>query len=212
MGLRKPPGAPSPSPLRNPLSGPSVHECALDRKSPAAPPRRCRACSRNGIQVWNCLVAKHPRPAVGFFGGAIPRLSGARRVLRLDGSLMRAARAALMRGVSALLVPLPSLPVLRAHRAQIDHRKDFRSQITARRATCRKAALGERSKLGETSAPFAIVFVNGHKSPYLATDRSAPPLIIFFGPSALGVMSNSKISVGTNTVAHALGMSTMPLM
>ena len=32
------------------------------------------------------------------------------------------------------------------------------------------------------------------------------------GPAALGLMSNSKMSVGNHSVAHALGMSTTPLM
>lgn len=47
---------------------------------------------------------------------------------------------------------------------------------------------------------------------YLQVARSGFDLIIFFGPAEQGVMSKSKISVGTNTVAQALGMSTMPLM
>jgi len=38
------------------------------------------------------------------------------------------------------------------------------------------------------------------------------PSSILIGPAAVGLMSNSKISVGSHTVAHAFGMSTTPLM
>jgi hypothetical protein len=36
--------------------------------------------------------------------------------------------------------------------------------------------------------------------------------MIFCGPAAVGLMSKSKISVGSHSVAQALGTSTTPLM
>lgn len=48
-------------------------------------------------------------------------------------------------------------------------------------------------------------------SPQRATGISSE-LAMILGPSALGMMSKSKISVGSQTVAQTLGMSTMPLM
>ena len=38
------------------------------------------------------------------------------------------------------------------------------------------------------------------------------PSSILIGPAAVGLMSNSKISVGSHKVAHAFGTSTTPLM
>lgn len=48
---------------------------------------------------------------------------------------------------------------------------------------------------------------------YLATARSLPAgTDLALGPSAVGVMSKSKISVGMASVAQAFGISTMPLI
>lgn len=41
---------------------------------------------------------------------------------------------------------------------------------------------------------------------------SAVPVMIFFGPSAFGFRSKSKISVGSHKVAQAFGISTTPLI
>jgi hypothetical protein len=38
------------------------------------------------------------------------------------------------------------------------------------------------------------------------------PSIIFIGPAAFGLMSKSKICVGSHSVAQELGTSTTPLM
>ena len=45
-----------------------------------------------------------------------------------------------------------------------------------------------------------------------ASGMSTPPLMPPLGPSAPGLMSKSKISVGSHNVAQELGMSTTPLM
>jgi hypothetical protein len=37
-----------------------------------------------------------------------------------------------------------------------------------------------------------------------------PPLTCLIGPAALGIRSKSKISVGSQSVAQALGISTTP--
>jgi len=84
------------------------------------------------------------------------------------------------------------------------------------------------------SAVIAEIFVNWHRDPaqlkliggapegapqqpckaYLSGDMgmSTPPLTCFTGPAALGMMSNAKISVGSQSVAQALGISTTPDM
>jgi hypothetical protein len=47
---------------------------------------------------------------------------------------------------------------------------------------------------------------------YLSGDvgMSMPPLMCLVGPAALGMMSKSKMSVGSHSVAQALGISTTP--
>jgi hypothetical protein len=49
---------------------------------------------------------------------------------------------------------------------------------------------------------------------YLSGDigMSIPPLMCLIGPSAPGITSNAKMSVGSHNVAQALGMSTTPEM
>lgn len=51
-------------------------------------------------------------------------------------------------------------------------------------------------------------YVADHRSG--ASGISIEPSRYFFGPSALGIMSHSKISVGNQRVAQALGISTTP--
>lgn len=57
--------------------------------------------------------------------------------------------------------------------------------------------------------PGAMVRPAGPYQLQLAT--SCPAGTLAFGPALFGRMSKSKISVGTATVQHALGMSTIPL-
>jgi hypothetical protein len=112
----------------------------------------------------------------------------------------------------------------------------------AENATRACAALGTRGRfLGEGHRPLlveatvfvALEFVQGHLGlqlglakarhrtssaarleslDYVTTAKSLPGGTDSVGPAALGVMSKSKISVGMAKVAHAFGMSTMPLI
>ena len=61
-----------------------------------------------------------------------------------------------------------------------------------------------------TSRPRKIAGADDH----LSGDNgiSTPPFTCLIGPAALGMMSKSKISVGSQSVAQALGISTTPEM
>ena len=125
---------------------------------------------------------------------------------------MGAAGTADVRRVSALFIALMSDAVFRTHRAKIDNRENSRRTLSTVRTGRRPAALRNVPEFLKRSAVGAFVFVNRHGVSYFATDKSVLPLSIFFGPSAFGMMSNLKISVGRKTVAQAFGISTIPLM
>ncbi len=107
----------------------------------------------------------------------------------------------------------------------------------AMRTIVPKVAFRHRPYLGKGAAIGAEIFVSGHRLPldvsckfgcgmafghtasvrargtrYLSGDsgRSMPPLICLIGPAALGMISKSKISVGSQSVAQAFGISTTP--
>ena len=70
--------------------------------------------------------------------------------------------------------------------------------------------LREWSERLEQTVRGTLVLVDGHG--YSAFARSMAWSTTTDGPLALGLTSKLKISVGTASVAHALGLSTMPLM
>ena len=76
--------------------------------------------------------------------------------------------------------------------------------------------LRHRPSARSPAPAFTQIFIDRHAwvSLHLSADMgmSTPPWIAFTGPAALGLMSNSKICVGSHKVAQALGMSTTPLM
>lgn len=119
--------------------------------------------------------------------------------------------------VPALLVSQVSLATIRGHQAEV-RRGDLASgDPEAFRAFGRDIAVFDAAVQGKRTARATLVFVGGHRDEagsrfYLASARSILPSNAFFGPAALGRMSNEKISVGTYNVAQALGISTMPLM
>src|SRR5262245_49080775 len=84
------------------------------------------------------------------------------------------------------------------------------SRCAARRAGEGRVALGHRAQGLEGAAAMAAVFVGRHELSYLSGDigMSVALLTALTGPLALGRMSKSKICVGSQSVAQALGIST----
>jgi hypothetical protein len=157
------------------------------------------------------LMTQHPRSPIRFKRALETRFRSG--LFRSCAAVVGAAGTAHVRGMGALFISFPCEPIGRTHGAQVNNRKDFDCGNSTGRTFRRQAAFSKRTPFGESAALPAIIFVNRHGILlYFATERSAPLLIIFFGPSAFGMMSNSKISVGRNTVAQAFGISTIPLM
>src|SRR5690606_28816758 len=87
-------------------------------------------------------------------------------------------------------------------------------QLTALWAGARLCTLLKGRQLIEKPVVGALVIVDGHGTYSLSLDKgtSIAPDTFAPGPSALGLSSISKISVGNQNVAQALGISTTPLM
>lgn len=106
------------------------------------------------------------------------------------------------------------------HQSETWRRHHPRGGPAAKRAEGAIVALGDAAVEGEFSAVPTVVVVKGHGSccgsrlgrSQDTRARSILPSRYFLGPDEFGRMSNEKISVGTYSVAQALGMSTMPLM
>ena len=83
------------------------------------------------------------------------------------------------------------------------------------RAGQRIAAFAHGTECGENTAFPAFVIVHWHCSPQFKSGDNGietSPEMAFTGPEAFGMMSKSKISVGSQSVAKAFGMSTTPDM
>src|SRR5690606_20646642 len=122
----------------------------------------------------------------------------------------RAPRAA--RLVRRLLVALVCRAPGAVHDGQPRRRQNARAERAAG-AVRRQPGIAHLAQGAEGAAVGTGVFVDGHRMvPQEAAGMSGPGVTSFSGPSALGLRSKSKISVGSHRVAQALGMSTTPLM
>src|SRR5688572_12156205 len=122
--------------------------------------------------------------------------------------------------VSTLLVPIVRDPCVGVHQRQVRRAQHTTGVARTRRAGHVLFAQDDAVRSFEGSVFWTFVFVDRHLGSlawlgftrYLTTAKSTSEVTDFCGPLALGLMSNEKISVGKASVAHALGMSTMPLM
>lgn len=171
-------------------------------------------------------VAQHPRTLRRFDGRRLGRTMIARTAMTaLAGALlrhyrfMRAFLIAFMRGAGGF-----------GDHRQVRRRNDSRRRASTFGTIRRPGRIGHLGEIRERAAVIADIFVQRHCSkllyvcdstaapagaalPRQATRaRSTPPPTWAIGPDAFGFMSNSKISVGSHSVAHALGISTIPLM
>ena len=168
----------------------------------------------------NRLVSQHPRAFARGGGLKLARFAEVHFAIgfllpgfRWRATTTTAAATMARHGVGlmlAFLIPREGLTPVTRHQAEIRRKNDPNRGLTAFRARCWKIAFGQATAERELAAARTFVFVEWHGS-YFTLARSLP-LTIFFGPLALGMMSNLKISVGRYNVAHAFGMSTMPLM
>lgn len=166
-------------------------------------------------------VADHPRPFRWKGLGPI------RRSHRRLGPRARTA-AATRRMLQALIVARAARLVLGAlvhvHRAA-------RSSLQQSQSWCRRKhppagtaalgaggrfiALGHCPKRVESTAGGAVVFIGWHRNYTFKSyeiGMSILPSRNFVGPAAVGLMSKSKICVGSHKVAQAFGTSTTPLI
>jgi hypothetical protein len=89
--------------------------------------------------------------------------------------------------------------------------QNARGRLTTGRAGGGGGEVLDRTVELEDAVRATLVLVKGHDAPQVTEARSCPAGIAG-RDSALGRMSMAKISVGMASVAHALGMSTIPLM
>ena len=181
----------------------------------------------------------HPRPAAWKGLGAVfSTLHGTGRELatatraaltvpRLELSkALRRVRAALVGGVRQAALP--------RHRGKIRCGEECaRRQPAALRTGLRRVAFRHRPHLRERATLTAEIVIDRHclisllmhlrrrrrqtasaRDPrhHLSGDSGmgVPPFTCEIGPLALGMMSKSKMSVGSHSVAQALGISTTP--
>src|SRR5689334_15070055 len=123
---------------------------------------------------------------------------------------------------AARLVPGALVGLHRAARARGHQREPRRGRKHAWRCGAAVGACGgivalaRRPQRLEAAALAAGVVVGGHgrvrQARSCESGMSMLPSIIFTGPAAFGLMSKSKICVGSQSVAQELGTSTTPLM
>lgn len=92
--------------------------------------------------------------------------------------------------------------------------QDSRRALAAVRAGLGLGTPGHRAQRLERAATRAVIFVGRHRRAQTSGDSgmSTPFVTDAVGPFADGLMSKSKIAVGSHSVAQAFGMSTTPLM
>jgi hypothetical protein len=112
--------------------------------------------------------------------------------------------------VTTLLVAIARDHLTRFHLRQARRTQDAPGTITAIGTRLGQRGVAQAANGFKHAVRSALVFVHRHDQSAFA--KSMLPFSILIGPLALGLMSNAKISVGIASVAHALGMSTMPLM
>ena len=165
-----------------------------------------------GHHVWSVLMTDHPwsclwkRFHADCFGHAF-----ARRAAAAPAGRWMAARSR-RRGGAAFVRRMrpPHAPV---HAGESGRREDGARRLVPTLCAGHRLGVGRhRAGRGKRPAPVAEVVVNRHRYRSGASGIVTPPLMPPDGPSMPGLMSNSKISVGSHSVAHEFGMSTTPLM
>jgi len=183
--------------------------------------------SRKALGAISGFVDKPRR-----FGRTTPTARTMRRLVFTDS--LGCVRAALIGGVC--------LPPVSRHAEEIGRPQDSaRRRTRAFRTIPGRVAFGHRPHVRERAASVAEIFVNRHflfprpsltnanggcgaaepqpsripsRRDYLSCESGIwmSPLICLIGPADDGMMSKSKISVGSHSVAQALGTSTTPEM
>ena len=156
-------------------------------------------------------MTDHPRPCLGErFNPDCFRHAFASRAAAPAGRCM-AARSC--RGASAALVRRMRAPHASLHASESGRGEDRSRRLVPTLRAGRRLGIGRhRARRGKWAATVAKILVDRHGYRSGASGIVTPPLMPPVGPSMPGLMSNSKISVGSHSVAHEFGMSTTPLM
>lgn len=178
-------------------------------------------------------MSEHPRPSGwrAALQGLCARCLSATGA-RFAGAVHVTAAAALRtsRLMCAALVARPGVARRCAHHGESRCRGESHRVCAAIRTRYGQVAFRDAAQHVRGAVVGTMEFIDGHQESssarrptdaarvscramgYEATARSLPPRSINFGPSALIEISKSKIPVGSHRVAHAFGISTMPLM
>lgn len=158
-------------------------------------------------------MLKHPRSTLGHLCLCL---------LLRRAVVMTTIRAVHMRFVTALVIAVVGSASGWVHQRQMGRTQYATRAMRAARAWHVLFAELNGVRRFEHSVFGTFVFVNRHVNLrssarkrlqcHFTTARSTSEVTALWGPDAFGLMSNEKISVGSASVAHALGMSTMPLM
>ncbi len=178
-----------------------------------AEPRRRRRVRRACVTEWCRREPVAALPSVTEHPG--PRRRGVRHP---TCRRLAAAASARMRRAAPRLVGAALIDGGGTAQAGIDRGEMRRGQQGAGRqaaaafARLRPRVVAHRTLGGERSAGRAEIVVGRHGYRSAASGMATPPLMPPLGPSAPGLMSNSKMPVGSQRVAQEFGMSTTPLM
>ena len=165
------------------------------------------------------LVADLPGPRRGEGFRPVGRKDRLRlplaRTARTSRSVRQLARA--LRLVTGALVRAVGRAQPGIHEREVWRSKEGAGRtLPAFRTIAGRSGVGHRPHLRERTAIRAFVVVERHSSMSLRVHRSGAsgtsiePSRNFVGPSAPGIRSYSKTSVGSHSVAQAFGMSTTP--
>jgi hypothetical protein len=176
------------------------------------------------------------------FGAVLSLAGHARgfpRTARASGAVRRLERRQRARLAGASLVGRMGEPRRGGNRRAMRRcQNDAWCKRAARRTVRGTIALGHRPDGGEGPAPCAEIFINWHCLILVRTSRTAAHdaavpdalrcltsahksgdigmsialVMCLVGPAAFGITSKAKISVGSHSVAQALGISTTPDM
>lgn len=113
--------------------------------------------------------------------------------------------------VAAALVAVAADPFSALDEGDPRNAQNSCGRLKTARTIGRGSKLGDRALQLEDAMGDTLVLVEGHAASHLASARSDPAGILEMG-AELGRISTPKISVGMARVAHAFGMSTIPLM
>ncbi len=161
-------------------------------------------------------VADHPRPLRWERLAAIGQRQRIRVALRRTAAAARfvSKRRGSLRFMSTAFVHCVCLAFCAWHcRERCSSQHDARRRCAAIGARLRRTGFAHRTHGFERTVASTFIFIRWHDD-HLSCDsgRSTPPLMCLIGPEAFGITSKAKISLGNHSVAHALGISTTPLM